>query len=294
MTPRERVAADDAAELEPAGDPPTPEDHDASEAFEHARDAIAEDAARAAANPPAGGGGRQRTAIEKRGNRWRGRNNRRKAAGLDPLTEAEQLAKDAARGLSDEDDAPDAPGESASGAAPSPGAGSPGAPSRGRPASARATRAELESELATLRLRVRAEDQENIDHALGETVRTLWDVGRRFTPSPDRALTDDETAVLGEVWGKVLGPRMQAVAHATPLIAAIGVTYRVFAPRIESAFDPAPRVAAGSASSRDAGALDPAREVAPAATELASDPNAGAEVPRGADPRAYGYSPDME
>lgn len=261
---------------------------DDADAFEAARDRLAQ-AAREGADPETPNGKRERTERERTSQRWRSRNLRRRRAGRPELTDAENRALDLEAGVGGEPEAA-APGAPASGPAPGP------ARSGGRPM--RATRAELEAEVARLRAKVDNEERAAVATAIGETARVVWDVVRRFTPSEDRELSDAEVSALGDVWAPVLGPRMQQMAEATPMVIAIGVTYRVLAPRVAAAvLDPAKEIPAAVAVTRDAPAA-PAREfpaapgdVAPRATEAVQRSRMDGEVPPGEDPARYGYTP---
>jgi hypothetical protein len=154
--------------------------------------------------------------------------------------------------------------------------------------SSRMTRADLEAELEAARSRaeiaeaeVAARSGEGLSLAIGETLATVWDVARTFTPSPSEALQDEERKSLGDAWAPVLAPYLGKIAGALPVVAAVGVTYRVFAPKVSQAM-------------REPGAvpvLDRAREVSAPIAPVGSDAAGSFPRPMGV-ATGDGYSPN--
>lgn len=185
---------------------------------------------------------------EATGNRWRARNRRRREKGLPPYTEQEQRDLDAKAGFGKPAAIPGAP--------PSPGA-----------LPARVTRDGLEAENAQLKAQLAGYRDADLARATGATFGMAWDVARRFFPREDRPLSDAETAELGKLWAPVLGPRLDKVAHAWPIAAAVAGTYQVLAPHVAAALEkpPAdrPRVASDAVEPAAPKAGEPAAVVVP-------------------------------
>lgn len=210
--------------------------------------------------------------------RLRERNARREAKGEAPMTMADLLGEEAADGG--------------------------GLPRESTPRVARSaasasvvrrrstmTRDELEAELARKSARLDAlesesskQDEAMIANALAETTGALWDAIRAFTPSPGVPLSDEKRIALGEAWSPVLAPYMSKIAGSLPIIAAIGVTYRVMAPEVA-------RVMADPSKTPTLRAASEVREVMPDAG-APSSPDAPPVV-EGADfPRPMGVGED--
>lgn len=258
-----------------APEPTPPPDSDAVDAaFDAARARVREPAPDAT---PAAGGPDERTR-----NRWRTRNARRRARGKAELSDAENAAIDAQAGLAPEE---------------APASAGPGATAvvQGPARTGRMTRDDLEREVAKLRQRVAGIDDDDLRGAIGTTAGMAWDIIRQFTPNADRALSSTEREQLGRVWAPVLAPRLEAVAHAMPIVAAIAGTYQVLAPRVMEAVVPgAEPVRVVDAREVDASRgnesrpIAPARDGARAATEGPAEatPAEPVEVPP-----SLGYTP---
>jgi hypothetical protein len=129
------------------------------------------------------------------------------------------------------------------------------------------TRAELEDMNETMRARLEVLERLEAEReggalagAIAETFGTAWDIARSFTPSPGSPLASSTREALGTAWGPVLAPYLSKIAGAMPIVAAVGVTYRVLGPHIvEVMADPKDaRRTIAPARTEDA----PAREIA--------------------------------